>query len=452
MTIFSVLEVEPAIPIVMGANIGTSVTNTIVSLAQAAERNEFRRAFAGAVVHDIFNWLSVIILLPLEVITHFLLRLTDKIIEVLHLRQTKGVNKKLLKTLTEPFTKVIIQLDKNIIKKIALGDKSAESKSLIKSCKPKITVEEVNNTIVNATTNLTTYMMVNETKEEEASCKFLFAGTTLSDTEVGIILLVLSIVLLCICLICIVKTLHSMLRGQMAKIIKKTVNADFPGPLRHLTGYFAILVGAGLTMLVQSSSIFTSALTPLIGVGVVTLERAFPLTLGANIGTTATGILAALASSSNLDKALQIAFCHLFFNIAGILIWFPIPYLRKVPISFAKTLGNKTAVYRWFAIAYLVFGFFLLPAAVFGLSLAGWQILLGVAIPFILLFLFIVTVNILQRKAPESLPEVLHDWEWLPKWTRSLEPHDRVFTKVNELRKLCTSDRTKRGANLESRV
>ena len=452
MTIFSVVDVEPAIPMVMGANIGTSVTNTIVSLAQAAERNEFRRAFAGAVVHDIFNWLSVIILLPLEVITHYLLKLTDEIIKVLHLRQTKGVNKKLLKTVTEPFTKVVIQLDKSIIEDIALGDKAAESKSLIKSCKPNITVAEVNKTIDNATTGLKTYMMVNETIKKEASCSFLFADTTLSDTEVGIIILVLSIVLLCICLICIVKTLHSMLRGQMAKIIKKTVNADFPGPLRHLTGYFAILVGAGLTMLVQSSSIFTSALTPLIGVGVVSLERAFPLTLGANIGTTATGILAALASAENLDKALQIAFCHLFFNITGILIWFPIPYLRKVPVSFAKTLGNKTAVYRWFAIAYLVFGFFLLPAAVFGLSLAGWQILLGVAIPFILLFLFIVTVNILQRKAPERLPEVLHDWEWLPKWTRSLEPHDRVFTKVNELRKLCASDRTKRGANLESRV
>ena len=241
-----------------------------------------------------------------------------------------------------------------------------------------------------------------------------------------------------------------MLRGQMAKIIKKTVNADFPGPFKHLTGYLAILVGAGLTMLVQSSSIFTSALTPLIGVGVVTIERAFPLTLGANIGTTATGILAALASDSNLDKALQIAFCHLFFNISGIMLWYPIPYLRKVPINVAKTLGNKTADYRWFAIAYLVFGFFLLPAAVFGLSLAGWQILLGVAIPFVLLFLFVLVVNILQRKAPERLPEVLHDWEWLPKWTRSLEPHDRVFSKMNELRKLCGSDRNRRGP--ESRV
>ena len=417
----------------MGANIGTSVTNTIVSLAQAAERNEFRRAFAGAVVHDIFNWLSVIVFLPMEVITGYLRRLTGEIIGVLDLKQAKGTNKKLLKTVTQPFTKMIIQLDKNIIKKIALGDKSADSKSLIKNCEPKVTIEEVNKTFSNST--YFTYELVNETKETPAKCKFLFAGTTLSDTEVGIIILVVSIILLCICLVSIVKILHSMLRGQMAKIIKKTVNADFPGPFKYFTGYFAILVGAGLTMLVQSSSIFTSALTPLIGVGVVSLERAFPLTLGANIGTTATGILAALASTSNLDKALQIAFCHLFFNISGIILWYPVPYVRKLPINTAKFLGNKTAEYRWFALAYLIFGFFLLPAAIFGLSLAGWQILLGVAVPIVLLLLFIIIVNILQRKAPHVLPEVLQDWKWLPKWTRSLEPYDRVFKKLSGLKR-----------------
>ena len=424
----------------MGANIGTSVTNTIVSLAQAAERNEFRRAFAGAVVHDIFNWLSVLVFLPLEVVSGYLRHLTGEIINVLHLSESKKTNQKLLKVVTEPFTKLIIQIDKKVITKIALGKAESGDVSLIKHCKVDIIVEN-NKSFTNETTNEVYHKLVNETVPGEPKCSFLFADTSLSDTEVGVILLVISIVLLCICLICIVKILHSMLRGQMAKIIKKTINADFPGPFRHLTGYLAILVGAGLTMLVQSSSIFTSALTPLIGVGVVSLERAFPLTLGANIGTTATGILAALASSSNLDKALQIAFCHLFFNISGILLWYPFPFLRRVPISFAKTLGNKTAEYRWFAVAYLVLAFFLLPAAVFGLSLAGWQILLGVAIPFILLFLFIIIVNILQRKAPGHLPDVLQDWEWLPKWTRSLEPHDRMFSKVAELKKLCGSDK-----------
>lgn len=68
-SIFSVLDVRQAIPIVMGANIGTSVTNTLVSIGQITDVGDFRRAFAGATVHDMFNWLAVIVLLPLEVLT-----------------------------------------------------------------------------------------------------------------------------------------------------------------------------------------------------------------------------------------------------------------------------------------------------------------------------------------------------------------------------------------------
>lgn len=41
--VFSVLEVQSAVPIIMGANIGTSITNTIVAVMQAGDRNEFRR-------------------------------------------------------------------------------------------------------------------------------------------------------------------------------------------------------------------------------------------------------------------------------------------------------------------------------------------------------------------------------------------------------------------------
>lgn len=71
LDIFSilVLDVKIAIYILMGANIGTSVTNTIVAMGQITNRKEFRRAFSGATVHDMFNWLTVIIFLPIEVIT-----------------------------------------------------------------------------------------------------------------------------------------------------------------------------------------------------------------------------------------------------------------------------------------------------------------------------------------------------------------------------------------------
>jgi hypothetical protein len=69
LLLISVFDVETAIPIVMGANIGTSVTNTLVSLSHITNKNDFRRAFAGATVHDMFNWMSVIVLLPLECAT-----------------------------------------------------------------------------------------------------------------------------------------------------------------------------------------------------------------------------------------------------------------------------------------------------------------------------------------------------------------------------------------------
>lgn len=403
---------------IMGANIGTSVTNTIVSLGQAIERNEFRRAFAGATVHDVFNWLSVILLLPLEVASGYLFRLTTVIINAMNLETNEAAKKDLLKVVTKPFTSLIIQLDKKIITNIALGKKEYEGRSLIKtSC----------SSYTNKTTNETVKI---------PGCEFLFYNTGLSDTSVGIILLVIALIILCLCLIFIVKLLHSLLKGQIAKAIKKTMNADFPKPFHHLTGYFAILVGGGMTILVQSSSIFTSALTPLIGIGVVSLDRAYPLTLGANIGTTATGILAALASDGDaLARSLKIALCHLFFNISGILIWYPIPFMRRVPIRVAKVLGNTTARYRWFAVVYLIVVFLMFPAAVFGLSVAGWQVLVGVAVPFLLLLIFVIIINILQSKAPNSLPEVLRTWDWAPKCFRSLEPYDKVFTKIYELGK-----------------
>lgn len=260
---------------------------------------------------------------------------------------------------------------------------------------------------------------------------FLFSDVAerWSDTEVGICLLFIALVLLIICLVMIVKTLHSLLQGRMAGIIKKTVNADFPGPARHLTGYVAILVGAGLTMILQSSSIFTSAITPLVGVGVLSLDRVYPLTLGSNIGTTFTAILAALAADRDkLAKALQVALCHLFFNIAGIMIWYPIPKMRKLPLSLARYLGNTTADYRWFAIVYLISMFFVFPGVVFGLSLAGWEVLLIVGLIVIAFIIFVSVVNVLQKKHPEYLLKPLRTWNWVPKPLKSLEPYDRLFS------------------------
>ncbi|MFQ5866337.1 MAG: Na/Pi symporter, partial [bacterium] len=66
------LTISNAIPIIMGSNIGTSITNTIVSMGHVSRSNEFRRAFAGSTVHDFFNLITVVILFPLQLMTNFL--------------------------------------------------------------------------------------------------------------------------------------------------------------------------------------------------------------------------------------------------------------------------------------------------------------------------------------------------------------------------------------------
>lgn len=95
----------------MGANVGTSVTNTIVSLMQVTEREEFRRAFAAATVHDMFNWLTVFTLMPIEATTHYLEYTTDAIMSLKEWKQDKqATSPDFLKILTRPFTDSIIRV------------------------------------------------------------------------------------------------------------------------------------------------------------------------------------------------------------------------------------------------------------------------------------------------------------------------------------------------------
>jgi sodium-dependent phosphate cotransporter len=133
-----------------------------------------------------------------------------------------------------------------------------------------------------------------------------------------------------------------------------------------VNGYIAIAIGAAITMLVQSSSITTSTLTPLVGMGVLRLEQMYPLTLGANIGTTGTALLAAMVSDGTAP--LQVALAHLFFNITGILIFYPIPFMRRLPLYAARKLGKATRVWRGFPLLYIGVMFILVPLIFLGIS------------------------------------------------------------------------------------
>uniref|UniRef100_A0A3B3WTG3 Solute carrier family 34 member 2a n=1 Tax=Poecilia mexicana TaxID=48701 RepID=A0A3B3WTG3_9TELE len=438
-----ILTVQVAVPIIMGTNIGTSVTNTLVAMTQAGDRSTFRRAFAGATVHDFFNWLSVLVLLPLEVASGYLYRVTKLIIESFQIESGEAPD--LLNVITDVLTEAIIQLDESVIGGIASGDSDARNKSMI-----KIWCQTANETVRHAVScvrfatncwQLKNVSVMSNIKK----CNHLFVNVNLPDLAVGLILLALSLLVLCSCLVCIVKLLNSMLKGQVASVIKKILNTDFPFPFGWVTGYIAIVVGAGMTFIVQSSSVFTSAITPLVGIGVISIERAYPLSLGSNIGTTTTAILAAMASPGDrLANALQIALVHFLFNISGIILWYPIPFTR-FPIRMSKSLGNITASYRWFAAVYIILCFFVLPLLVFSLSLAGWQVLVGVGVPLVVMLIIVVVINVLQKRKPGFLPAGLRSWDFLPLWAHSLDPWDKVVVAFTA--KCCCCCKCCQGSN-----
>jgi sodium-dependent phosphate cotransporter len=141
------------------------------------------------------------------------------------------------------------------------------------------------------------------------------------------------------------------MRGLVATKAERSLNEHvFNSPGR------AFVTGASLTAIIQSSSVATSLMVPLVGAGIVTVEKKFPYTLGTNIGTTVTTILAALATAS--PAAITIALSHLIFNILGVCTFYP---LRWIPIGLAKELGRRVARRRWHAITFVVLTFYVIP-------------------------------------------------------------------------------------------
>jgi sodium-dependent phosphate cotransporter len=320
-----------------------------------------------------FNWLTVIVMMILETTTGFLEWMTEHMVE--HMPISANVsNPDLLKPLTGPLTDLIVQMDKKVVLGWSFNDPEYANvtSALKRGC-----------------------------NEDGTPCSFLLSwlgeeGLGLNDIWLGLFLLAFSLALLCGCLITLMKILNSMMGSKMADIICRTINAEIPY-VPWLTGYLGMLVGAVITILVRSSSVFTSTLTPLCATGLVSLETAYPLTLGSNIGTTTTSILASFAAEGKyLKPSIQISMVHLFFNVIGILIFYPIPFMRW-PISLSKKLGDTTAKYRWFAAIYLALMFFILPAFIFLLSLAGPVVLYSVVGPSAVVLLLTCLVNTLQH-------------------------------------------------------
>jgi len=344
------VSVNQGIFMVMGANIGTSVTNTIVAMGQMGDGDQLERAFAGATVHDMFNFLTVGVVFPIELFTGYLNRLTSFCVRNFESRDGKkwvGPIKKIV----GPLTHKVIVANKNVIKGVAKGE----------SCDDYYPIQCEDPSAPSKSTCSQVGLIACDKKTGVCPLFFQVDATVNDDQVSGVAVFVIGLIILFTCLFAMVFLLQKMLIGTSKSIIYKATN---------INGYIAILIGAGVTVVIQSSSITTSTFTPLVGLDVVRLEQMFPITVGANIGTTTTAMLAALLSST---QGMQVALAHFFFNLTGIIIWYPLPFMRQVPLNAARNLGRATRIWRGFPIVYIFVCFLLIPTLFLGLSILFTQ-------------------------------------------------------------------------------
>ncbi|RZQ53952.1 sodium:phosphate symporter [Pseudoalteromonas phenolica] len=286
------LPISIAIPMVMGANIGTTITNTLVSIGHIRSKEEFQRAFSASTVHDFFNLLAVLIFLPLEIMF--------------------GLLEKFASSLAHLF--------------VGDADLSLKSYNFIKPLvKPAVGLVKD-------------------------------AVSFLDGKAVGIAMVVIGIAMILFAVTTLGKLLKTALVGKAKDLLHGAIGR---GPIAGISS------GAAVTVMVQSSSTTTSLMIPLAGSGVFTTRQIYPFTLGANIGTTITALLAATSiTGPAAEVALTIALVHVMFNVFAVALIYGMPLLREIPLQLADKLAKIGAENKPAALGYVLGSFFVLPGLI----------------------------------------------------------------------------------------
>lgn len=326
-----------AIPVIMGSNMGTTITNAIVAIAHISDEDEFKRAFTVATVHDIFNTLTVLILFPIQVYTNFLGKSA--------LFLSKLVSGGSVASFNSPL-KFLVKPQVDLIEKLMHIDLISVFVvffviSFVLFLLIKMFISNVVASLKKA--KMLFYILVFYIAVIfSLSFKFhdFIFGPSFS-------IFILGMFLLFIALISFVKVTKSFTSGKLELLFNNFV---FKTPLR------AFLVGLILTCIIQSSSVTTSIMVPLAGAGILNVIQVFPYALGANIGTTITAILAAISLGD--VSAIAVAFSHVIFNVLGASILYP---FRIVPIFLAKKYASLISIHKLLPIVFVVIIFFVIP-------------------------------------------------------------------------------------------
>jgi sodium-dependent phosphate cotransporter len=272
------MTLQQAVPMVLGANIGTTLTSTMVSFTFIMRNKEFKRALSSGIVHDMFNILGVLILFPLELYFNFLSKTAEKLARFFSSESESAGPFEYNRIFTRDMTEWI--------------------------------VEHIN--IPFLSTILAIFLVFVSIKVLTTSVYNTFVLDTFKDVN---------------------------------KVIFKNTGLSF-------------IYGVFFTAAVQSSTVTTCLVVPLVANRKVSLAKSFPFIVGANIGTTITAVIASIYKT---EAAIALAIVHVLFNCIVALIFLPFPAVRRIPVKMAEYMGRMSAKHKVFGFAYILLTFFIIP-------------------------------------------------------------------------------------------
>jgi len=288
------LPLNIAIPMLFGANMGTSVTSTLVALGLAGNKKQFRNGFSMATVHDFFNLIAILFFFTLEMLTGFLGKTATAIAPSL-----TGSGEGVIAGAFE-----------------ALGD----------------FIDMITEPLVGLASGLV---------------------EPLGDVWGGVVLAIIGVALVLVSISFIGKLLNALLVGKAQDILYAALGKN---------AFFGALSGALITALVQSSSTTTALTVPLAASGKFQVRTLFPFVVGANIGTTMTGLIAAFAATgTEAEAAMAGALVHTLFNFFSAILILGIPFLRDLPPKCSDWLAGLAEKNKLYVFIYIGGVFFAIP-------------------------------------------------------------------------------------------
>lgn len=419
ISIGPVSDFQATTPVLMGVNMGKTLTNCLVTLTLRGNAFEFKRGYRVAVLNDLFNVFTSVTLLLIEIITDFFYNSTSLLTIAIFKNRSSAKCNHFLNPAFSPITDLFVRLNESMLAELAKGLKNTT----------KVTMRDCAN---NAASN---YSMKSDLfNRTNYNCsKYVTYGIVhqLGDTTTGFILIGGSLLSVTLCLFAIVRLTDSIIKNGIAERIKQMfVRLTNAGSSKYKIEFMAFLVGFFLTLVVQSSNVITSTLTILHAGNHLNIDQVYSIIVGSNVASSIVIFFVSLNIACTYFKnSFEMALSYLFIYLYGLFAWY-LSSIMRFPIRYSEKFEYLAYKYDWFVYYYMLMLYLIGPFVLLGLGIlpkmSGLALLF---VPFVVLSIIFFVIRIVNYCSPDTLADKIKEYNCYQEKFSILEFIDKIFKK-----------------------